>query len=108
MNINYAETDQNRCSFVGATGLRCRLQIGHTTAHFARGDLSTANYLTETDFLAEAGAILRGETRKVATLEHLRAVVTLVRLALGFVEGINYSDGIDRADWLAAAEKVRR
>lgn len=39
----------------------------------------SANYLDETDYLAEAGQILRGETGKLATEQHLKALEQLVR-----------------------------
>ncbi len=65
----------------------------------------TANYISETDFLAEAGAILRGETRKIVTIEHLNAVAQLVREAEVLFHDEN-DPTVGVRDWLREAGKV--
>jgi len=72
----------------------------------------TANYLAETDFLLEAGAILRGETRKLPTLEHLKALEQVVRRADHLLRHarifINDPEGEPEGfeDWLREAAKL--
>jgi hypothetical protein len=65
----------------------------------------TANYREERDVLAEAGAILRGETRKIAAIEHLKAMQQLVRVATHFLATGTSGPG-EISDWLREAGKV--
>lgn len=69
--------------------------------------MSDANYLAEGDRLAEAGRIIRGETRMLATLEHLQALAQLVKLARIAVlaRSLEQPDG-PYQDWLNEANKL--
>lgn len=63
----------------------------------------SANYLTESDKLLEAGRILSGRSRMLATHAHLEAVAQLVREAETIIRG---GDSVDLRDWLREAGKV--
>lgn len=65
--------------------------------------MMSANYLTENDRLLEAGRILSGRSRMLATYAHLEAVVQLVREAETLLQG---GDSVDLRDWLREAGKV--
>lgn len=76
-------------------------------------ETNSANYLSETDFLAEAGQILRGETMKAATIDHLQALAQLVTVAqpllVAFEDQLPASPRHEAvADWLQQAEKVSK
>lgn len=65
-----------------------------------------ANYLAETDRLEEAGKILRGDTRKLAQLDHLEALRQLVREAYELLIGDESTEPVDLRDWLREAKKI--
>ncbi len=67
----------------------------------------TANYISETDFLSEAGAILREETRKLPTIEHLKAMAVLVNRARQLLATELGTDGWDAADPQSIADWFR-
>ena len=69
----------------------------------------TANYLAENDMLQEAGAILRGGTRKIATQEHLEAMKRLVVVGEDIIKKASWGLKVDPArfeDWLREAAKA--
>ncbi len=67
----------------------------------------TANYREERDVLQEVGAILRGETRRLATIEHLQALQQLVREAEAYFRDAD-DPSVNWRDWLREASKVIR
>ncbi len=66
-----------------------------------------SNYLDERDVLAGAGAILRGETRKIVTIKHLQALEQLVRTAEAYFRDAD-DPSVNWRDWLREASKVLR
>jgi hypothetical protein len=64
--------------------------------------------MNDTDLLLQAGQILRGETRLIATVEHLRAVADLVRAAQERLVNRHDWDTLTCSTWLRDAEKVTR
>ena len=69
----------------------------------------TANYLTESDAVLEAGDILAGRTRKLASERHLEALATLVRVASQLLNEQDPAQSFPRVqDWLTEAAKLER
>lgn len=62
--------------------------------------------MTHADLVIEAGQILRGETLKLATVEHLKAVAQLVAQARIAVIARSLEQPGTYDDWLAQANRL--